>query len=48
MPDQRVRRAVEADADAMVKLVYELAKYERAPKECHLTDDQLRTALFGP
>jgi GNAT superfamily N-acetyltransferase len=31
----------------MVKLVYELAEYERAPDECHLTADQLRTALFG-
>lgn len=48
MPDQRVRRAVESDVDAMVALVYELAEYERAPKECHLTPDQLRTALFGP
>jgi GNAT superfamily N-acetyltransferase len=32
----------------MVKLVYELAEYERAPDECHLTADQLRRALFGP
>ncbi|MGH3850317.1 MAG: GNAT family N-acetyltransferase, partial [Pseudonocardiaceae bacterium] len=32
----------------MVKLVYELAEYERAPKQCHLTADQLRIALFGP
>ncbi len=48
MPDERVRRAVESDVDAMVKLVYELAEYERAPKQCHLTADQLRIALFGP
>jgi GNAT superfamily N-acetyltransferase len=33
--------------DAVVGLVYELAEYERAPRECHLTADQLRTALFG-
>jgi GNAT superfamily N-acetyltransferase len=45
--DQRVRRAEESDVDAMVGLVYELAEYERAPDECHLTADQLRTALFG-
>lgn len=48
MPDQHVRRAVESDVDAMVTLVYELAEYERAPQECHLTADQLRTALFDP
>jgi GNAT superfamily N-acetyltransferase len=39
---------VESDVDAMVALVHELAEYERAPKECHLTSDQLRIALFGP
>jgi GNAT superfamily N-acetyltransferase len=33
--------------DAVVGLVYELAEYERAPDECHLTADQLRGALFG-
>jgi GNAT superfamily N-acetyltransferase len=32
--------------DAMVKLIYELAEYERAPEECHITNQQLRTALF--
>jgi GNAT superfamily N-acetyltransferase len=48
LPDQRVRPAVESDVDAIVKLVYELAEYERAPQECHLTADQLRTALFDP
>ena len=30
----------------MVKLVHELAEYERAPEECHITPEQLRTALF--
>ncbi|MEV1330791.1 GNAT family N-acetyltransferase [Micromonospora costi] len=29
-------------------MVHELAAYERAPDECHLTADQLTTALFGP
>jgi GNAT superfamily N-acetyltransferase len=32
----------------MVELVHELAEYERAPAQCHLTAEQLRTALFGP
>lgn len=48
MPDQRIRRAQESDVDTMVKLVHELAGYERAPDECHLNADQLRRALFGP
>jgi hypothetical protein len=48
LPDQRVRPAVDSDVDAIVKLVYELAEYERAPQECHLTADQLHTALFDP
>lgn len=47
MPDQRIRRAMESDVDAMVKLIYELAEYERASKECHITSEQLHTALFG-
>jgi len=33
--------------DAVVGLVYELAVYEKEPDACHLTADQLRTALFG-
>lgn len=48
MPDQRVRRVRESDVDAVVKLVYELAEYERAPQECHLTAEQLHHALFRP
>ncbi|MGH3713298.1 MAG: GNAT family N-acetyltransferase [Micromonosporaceae bacterium] len=31
----------------MVGMVHELAEYERAPEQCHLTADQLRTALFA-
>ncbi|MGH3762705.1 N-acetyltransferase family protein [Actinophytocola sp.] len=46
MPDPRVRRVRESDVDAVVGLVHELAEYERAADECHLTADQLRTALF--
>lgn len=48
MADHRVRRATESDVDTMVELVHELAEFERAPEQCHLTADQLRTALFGP
>ncbi len=48
MPDSRVRRAREDDVGAIVGLVRELAAYERAPDECHLTEDQLRDALFRP
>ena len=47
MPDSRIRRARESDVDAVVGLVYELAAYEKAPEECHLTAQQLRAALFG-
>ncbi|MDA3650075.1 GNAT family N-acetyltransferase [Saccharopolyspora indica] len=43
-----IRRATEADVPAMVELVHELALYEKAPELCHLTEQQLRTALFGP
>ncbi|WP_026424466.1 GNAT family N-acetyltransferase [Actinokineospora inagensis] len=42
-----VRRATESDVDAIVRLVYELADYERALPECHLTAEQLLAALFG-
>jgi GNAT superfamily N-acetyltransferase len=46
--DDRIRRAQPVDVPAIVDLVYGLATYERAPDECHLTADQLTTALFGP
>jgi GNAT superfamily N-acetyltransferase len=29
-------------------MVHELAHFERAPDSCHLTEQQLTTALFGP
>ncbi|MDQ7907246.1 GNAT family N-acetyltransferase [Phytohabitans sp. ZYX-F-186] len=29
-------------------MVHELAEFERAPEQCHLTEPQLHTALFGP
>jgi GNAT superfamily N-acetyltransferase len=34
--------------DAVVGLIHELADYERAPEECHVTSAQLHKALFGP
>jgi GNAT superfamily N-acetyltransferase len=46
--NDRIRRAQPADVPAIVDLVYALALYERAPDECHLTAEQLTTALFGP
>jgi len=36
------------DVPAVVAMVHELATYERAPEECHLTEAQLHAALFGP
>lgn len=43
-----IRRAREDDVAAMVELVHELAKYEEEPDSCHLSEAQLRAALFGP
>ncbi|GGU62693.1 GNAT family N-acetyltransferase [Lentzea flava] len=42
-----IRRVEPRDVDAVVELVHELALYERAPEQCHLTAEQLHTALFG-
>ena len=47
MPDPRVRPATEADVEAIVGLVYELAEYEKLVEQCHLTAELLRAALFG-
>ncbi|WP_410609658.1 GNAT family N-acetyltransferase [Amycolatopsis sp. lyj-109] len=47
MPDDRIRRIRPDDVEAAVGLVYDLAEYERAPDECHLTPAQLHEALFG-
>jgi GNAT superfamily N-acetyltransferase len=43
-----IRSVEPADVPAVVAMVHELATYERAPDECHLTTEQLHTALFGP
>ncbi|MET7820274.1 GNAT family N-acetyltransferase [Micromonospora zamorensis] len=34
------------DVPAVVAMVHELAEYERAPEQCHLSVDQLTSALF--
>ncbi|MGV9367235.1 N-acetyltransferase family protein [Amycolatopsis sp. NPDC003731] len=47
MPDDRIRRIRPSDVEAAVGLAHELADYERAPDECHLTPAQLHSALFG-
>lgn len=43
-----IRPAADEDVAAIVAMVYELAEFEKAVEECHLTEEQLRTALFGP
>nr|WP_214370919.1 GNAT family N-acetyltransferase [Pseudonocardia sp. H11422] len=43
-----VRPISEADLDEGVKMVHELADYEREPESCLLTAEQLHAALFGP
>lgn len=43
-----IRRIQSDDLAAVVALVHELAEYERAAKDCHLTVEQLDAALFGP
>jgi GNAT superfamily N-acetyltransferase len=48
VPDTGIRRVREPDLAAVVRLVHELAEYERAPLECQLSRSQLRRALFGP
>ena len=35
------------DVPAVVSMVHELADYERAADQCHVTADDLRAALFG-
>jgi GNAT superfamily N-acetyltransferase len=43
-----IRPARPDDVPAVVAMVHELADFERAPDECHLTDVQLDAALFAP
>lgn len=48
MPDNRIRRITPSDVERVVALVHELADYEKAPEQCHLTVEQLDGSLFGP
>ncbi|MEV4120825.1 GNAT family N-acetyltransferase [Micromonospora sp. NPDC049645] len=41
-----IRPARPEDVPAVVAMVHELAEYERAPEQCHLTTEQLTSALF--
>ncbi|HTJ32441.1 MAG TPA: GNAT family N-acetyltransferase [Dactylosporangium sp.] len=41
-----IRPARPADVPELVSMVYELAEFERALEECHLTAPQLTSALF--
>ena len=43
-----IREAHAEDVEAVVRLVHELAEYERTPELCTLTEDQLHAAVFGP
>jgi GNAT superfamily N-acetyltransferase len=43
-----IRPARPEDVPAIVAMVHELAEFERAAEQCHLTDQQLHTALFAP
>ncbi|MEU2610376.1 GNAT family N-acetyltransferase [Micromonospora sp. NPDC007271] len=45
-PAPAIRPARPEDVPAVVAMVHELADYERAPEQCHLTEEQLATALF--
>jgi GNAT superfamily N-acetyltransferase len=48
LPDSRIRRIEPSDVELVVALVHELADYEKALEQCHLTAAQLDAALFGP
>jgi GNAT superfamily N-acetyltransferase len=44
----QIRTAQPGDVPAMVAMVHELAEFERAADQCHLTVEQLHDALFRP
>jgi GNAT superfamily N-acetyltransferase len=43
----KIRRAEPGDEAELTAMIHELADFERASQECHVTETQLRTALFG-
>lgn len=42
-----IRLATPDDAAAITGLIYDLAEYEKARRECTVTEAQITTALFG-
>jgi GNAT superfamily N-acetyltransferase len=48
MPDGTIRRATAEDVPEIVRMVRELAEYEKAPHEAIATEEQFHQALFGP
>jgi GNAT superfamily N-acetyltransferase len=42
------RRVRESDVETIVRMVHDLASYEKSADQCQLTTGQLRKALFGP
>lgn len=48
MSPYAIRPVRPEDVPAVVRMVHELAAFERAPEQCRLTEEQLHTALFRP
>jgi GNAT superfamily N-acetyltransferase len=46
-PGYAIRPVRPEDVPAVVSMVHELAHFERAPEQCHLTVEQLHAALFA-
>ncbi|MDT5026844.1 MAG: hypothetical protein QOE61_3270 [Micromonosporaceae bacterium] len=46
-PRYAIRPVRPEDVPAVVAMVHELALFERAPEQCHLTVEQLHAALFA-
>ncbi len=42
-----IRRAAPQDAADITEMIHALAEFELAPDQCNVTEDQVRTALFG-
>jgi GNAT superfamily N-acetyltransferase len=43
-----IRRAQPGDEAELTSMIHELATFERAAEHCTVTENQMRTALFGP
>ncbi len=43
-----IRPAQEADVEALIQLIRDLAEFERLPDSVEIQPEQLRSALFGP